>query len=127
MGDKSFLDDALNFCGQEARHFVADALACHLHNTGYQLEGNTQDTDVEWFARVIAQRVRSIEVPGQWDMLPPGVKESYRETARAVIDCLPALQQRMANRLISLSKIMADISRIERERSRSAAPRKGEG
>ena len=37
----SFLDDALDFCGQKERYYVADALACKLHNTGYSLKGNT--------------------------------------------------------------------------------------
>jgi hypothetical protein len=50
---KSFLDDALAFASLETRRHVADAIACYLHNDGYALEGNTEVTDVDWFARRI--------------------------------------------------------------------------
>lgn len=109
--DPSFLDDALSFASGQLRHHVADALACHLHNDGYALEGNTEANDVEWFARTIWET----ETGGsRWDIASDEVKESYRRTARAVIAALPRFQERVARRLITLSKVVREIERAAR-------------
>lgn len=106
--DPSFLDDALSFASGQVRHHVADALACHLHNDGYALEGNTEGNDVEWFARTIweAETGRT-----GWDVVSDDVKTRYRRVARAVIAALPRFQERVARRLITLSKVVREIER----------------
>lgn len=111
--DKSFLDDALHYASQETRSYVADSLACHLHNEGYQLEGNTEANDVEWFARNIYERENDARTP--WDRMTDAAREKYRVVAHAVIAVLPAYQLRIAHRLITLSKVVRDIERAERE------------
>ncbi|HEY7236550.1 MAG TPA: hypothetical protein VH539_20485 [Gemmatimonadaceae bacterium] len=116
--DTSFLDDALDFVSREAQHAVVDSLACHLHNDGYQLQGNTEANDVEWFARNIHQRRPGGGLPGDWDHISEAERESYRAVSRAVIDALPAFQLRVAHRLITLSKVTRDIERALRRPSR---------
>ena len=109
--DTSFLDDALRYASRETRNHVADALACHLHNDGYQLEGNTEANDVEWFARTLYCRK---DIPAAWDRASDEVKAAHREIARGVIAVLPDFQLRIAHRLIALSKVVRDIERAER-------------
>jgi hypothetical protein len=79
--DTSFLDDAMQYASREARHTVADALACHLHNDGYALEGNLEANDVEWFARLLwnedAKPIRE-----RWDTLGDSDRERYRRRRR---------------------------------------------
>jgi hypothetical protein len=111
--DASFLDEALSFASGQVRHHVADALACHLHNEGYALEGNTEANDVEWFAR----RIWEVEVDPineRWETLNEKDRERYREIARAVLFALPAFQLRVAGRLITLSRVVRDIERASR-------------
>lgn len=108
--DTSFLDDALEYVSREARHNIADTLACHLHNAGYALEGNTEESDLEWFAR----RMYEHRDPGSWERAPQERRGEYREIARNVLAVLPDFQLRMAHRLIALSKVVRDIERAER-------------
>jgi len=115
--DTSFLDDALAHCSREAQHAVADSLACHLHNEGYALEGNTEANDVEWFARAIYQTAVQ-GLPADWDRAEEETREFYRETSRAVLAALPAFQLRVAHRLITLSKVTRDIERALRSERR---------
>lgn len=118
--DTSMLDDALAHVSREARHIVADQLACHFHNDGYTLEGNTEANDVEWFARVLYCRR---DIPVAWDRADERTKDQYREIARGVLEVLPAFQTRVAHRLITLSKVVRDIERAERSnRKRAGSP-----
>jgi hypothetical protein len=112
--DVSFLDDALAYASQETRYHVADALACHLHNDGYALKGNTADSDAEWFARIILQHWQPGTLPSDWDRIDEGLRETCRSISRAVLAALPAYQLRIAHRLITLSKVVRDIERAER-------------
>jgi hypothetical protein len=121
--DQSFLDGALDFASLETREWVADALACHLHNTGYALAGNTEASDVEWFAHRIWQ-AETGGGPSAWDATPEDSKQRWRHTARIVIKVLPEYQLRVAHRLIELSKVVRDIERaIRAQRRASPAPR----
>lgn len=118
MSDRdSFLDGALNFASRETRGYVADALACHLHNDGYALEGNTEANDVEWFARNLYER---FHVNTVWERADDTAKERYRGIGRDVIALLPDLQLRIAHRLITLSKVVRDIERAERSQRKKA-------
>jgi hypothetical protein len=123
--DQSFLDGALDFASLEARHWVADALACHLHNTGYQLEGNTEASDVDWFAHSL-WRAKTGGGPAAWDNAAEDVREQYRHTARLVIQVLPQYQLRVAHRLIALSKVVRDIERAIRSARRSVSEQEGQ-
>lgn len=109
--DTSFLDDALAECSRDAKHAVVDSLACHLHNDGYALEGNTEANDVEWFARNLYEREAE---PGPWERATELAKRDYRSIARGVLAVLPQFQLRVAHRLITLSKVTRDIERASR-------------
>lgn len=114
--DSSFLDDALDFCGQKERYYVADALYCHLHNTGQALEGNTDENDVEWMARNLYEEWASqnYSVCTQWNLASDEAKVKFRDFARVCLKMMPRLQQRIASRLILMSKVLQDIERAER-------------
>jgi hypothetical protein len=120
--DTSFLDDALAFASIEQRYHVADALACHLHNDGYALQGNTEASDVDWFARNIFER--DPVQRSSWERAASDVQETFREIARVVIAALPAYQMRVAHRLITLSKVVRDIERAERKQHEAAKRRR---
>lgn len=124
MIDASFLDEALAFASLETRHWVADALACHLHNTGYNLSGNTEANDIEWFARAIWQ-AESDTVPSGWERATAEVREHYHQIARVVLRVLPRFQERVAHRLIELSKVVRDIERASRQQRRAAKDESG--
>lgn len=114
--DTSLLDDAMHYASREARHSVADALAAHLHNDGYALEGNTEANDVEWFARNLwAQDAGNTAADFDRPYVAENVREQWRRAARAVLAVLPAFQLRVAHRLITLSKVVRDIERAERQ------------
>lgn len=117
----SFLDDAMQYASLETRQRVADALACHLHNDGYALEGNSEANDVEWFARNLYERFHNHA--RAWDRDGDDVKVRYREIARDVLALLPGFQLRIAHRLITLSKVVRDIERAERAQRKSRAAR----
>lgn len=111
--DISQLDDALAFLtDRKARYHVLDSLACYLHNDGYALDGNTEESDVEWFARNLWEREH--ERSGRWEQAPEEEKTRFIRLAQMVIAELPAFQLRIAHRLITLSKIVRDIERAER-------------
>ena len=123
--ERSFLDSALKYASLETRHHVADALACHLHNTGQGLAGNTEANDVEWFAR----RIFMAEGDGSranwhWDVSER--KDDYRQIARTVIRALPEFQLRVAHRLIELSKVTRDISEAARKEHEAARRRRAD-
>jgi hypothetical protein len=110
----SCLDDALAFCGQRERYRVADALYCHLHNTGQYLAGNTADTDVEWMARDLYEDwISRRPGPDKWEHAAPEHRSMFDELARVCIEAMPRLQRRIAGRLIEMSKVIQDIERAE--------------
>ena len=112
----TFLEDALEFCGQKERYHVADALYCHLHNTGQYLDGNAAENDVEWTARNLYEDwISRRPGPDKWEHASQEHRMMFEDFARVCLKMLPRLQQRIADRLIQLSKVMQDIERAERK------------
>lgn len=113
--NKTFIEEALRYASQEARYFTADALFCHLHNTGQALDGNTEANDVVWMARNLweHQSLTIRRVP-HFENLPDEERVKWEEIAALCLKVMPRLQQRIANRLILLSKVMEEIERAER-------------
>lgn len=122
--NKTFIEDAMSYASQETRERVADALYCHLHNTGQTLAGNTQESDVEWFARIMWED-RDRRHGERWDNESETTKGLFREFAALAIKMMPRIQNRIASRLIELSKVMEDINRAEREATKKLK-RKGQ-
>ena len=111
----TFLEDALDFCGQSERYKVADALYCCLHNTGQALAGNTAENDAEWMARNLYEEwIRHRPGPDRWDQASDDHRELFDNVARCCLKIMPRLQARIADRLIEMSKVIQDIERAER-------------
>ena len=111
----TFLEDALDFVGQKERYMVADALYCHLHNTGQSLAGNTAENDAEWMARTLYEEwISHRPGPARWDKASDDHRELFSNLARCCLKMMPQLQMRIADRLIELSKVLQDIERAER-------------
>lgn len=112
---KTFLEDALDFCGQNERYGVADALYCRLHNTGYHLAGNTAENDLEWLAsKLYEEWISHRPGPARWEQSSPEHRELFHGVARCCLKILPDFQLRVASRLIEFSKVVRDIELGER-------------
>lgn len=119
--DKTFIEDALDFASREQRYMVADALFCSLTNTGQQLDGNTAENDSEWLAREIWRDYASRRpLPEDIDKATAEQRSEWNAIARTCIKIMPRLQQRIASRLIALSKVLADIELVERRAYKAA-------
>lgn len=107
---------ALDFLSQEARRNVTDALHAHFHNEWSALEGNTEESDVEWFARTLHET--DFDDPHHclhWDGVPDEVKEKYRHMARLSLRNLPAIASRIANRYKAIRDALDDLVKRERD------------
>lgn len=106
------------------RELDLDHAYCVFHNEGFNLAGNTQASDLEWFAELLFQRselgagwIKTIpwlltreqyEYLGlqrqglwdtkRWDMLTEEQREAWRGMARIALSCLPDLADRIAHR-----------------------------
>jgi len=115
--DASFYDKALDFASREVKHNIIDALVCTFHNEGYSLDGNTDETDVNWFADVLYRATpgtRQSRLSGQSEV----EQREWQEKARIAIECFPALASRVSNRMIRLSQMCRTI--LQEERARTA-------
>lgn len=107
--------DSLDFVSREARSMVLDDLHCTLHNKGYSLEGNTAESDIDWFARNIFAHVGGENAPrGHWENFPEETKERYRLWARQTLNLLPSLMMRMAHRCIWHSQAINTMLKADR-------------
>ncbi len=61
--------EPLHYVSQEARYFVLDALACHMHNKGYFIQGCTEEA-------------RSLDQNGSLCHLPAAVFDVTRRQPR---------------------------------------------
>lgn len=91
------------------------------HNLGGSLEGNTAETDVEWFARVIWEAQNHPE-GYRWDNVQDFHREQFIGLARLTLENLPRIMSRMANRC----KYMADAAKIAIESSRAVETKRKE-
>lgn len=103
--------DALDYVSRESRYLIMDSLYCSLHNNGYQIEGNTAESDVEWFARNLFSHLGKGRAQGHWDNFPD--KDYYRKLAVKTLECLPSLMFRIASRCIEHSKAINTILKAE--------------
>jgi hypothetical protein len=99
--EKTIFQDENEFLERMARYYTLDAIRCTLHNKGYELEGNTEETDITWFARNL------YEADGErfhWDQVPQDVRERYIKLATTVLKILPRLASRISSRWIAISQ-----------------------
>jgi hypothetical protein len=119
--DLDFLSKALIWLGDKDRDDAVDAVYCELHNRGQQLAGNTPESDVDWFARLIWAEQHENDPPWHFDDFISGKeRQRYIELSEIVIRIMPRLMSRVADRSIAWA---AACHTILRER---AAVEKGE-
>jgi uncharacterized protein YjgD (DUF1641 family) len=107
------LNEALDFVSQEARHYVLDAVYGTLANAAGTLKGNTEKSDVEWFATRMYECDNGSRL--RWDLLEEDQRENYRKNARLALQVLPLLTERIADRYRAYTDALNIVLRAERE------------
>lgn len=102
-----------------SRHHALDSIACYLHNEGYSLDGNTAESDVEWFAAELYRR-RSGEL---FELCHD--KEYWRELANRCLEMLPSIVDRISHRYIAVSRAVHAMARAAREAEKAARKEAG--
>ena len=100
------LTDTLDFVSRDARCLVLDSVYCTLFNAAGTIDGNTEASDVEWFARQIHEEVNGWR--NQWEQVPEEVREEWRRIARAALVRLPYLMSRIAHRCQATAQARAN-------------------
>ena len=109
------LAEPLHYVSQEARYFVLDALACHMHNKGYFIQGCAEENDTRWFARALwTEFNEGVVSAGEFDSQQAEDQNMWIKTARCAISRLPFLMSRVANRAIHYSQALREMERTSR-------------
>ena len=109
------LAEPFNFAWRESNHAILDSIAGNLHNKGYSLQGNTEESDIRWLAR--AMWVRStgdLASPNQFDDQHESTRKEWIKNAEIAVKCLPALMGRIAHRVILMSQALRGMERAIR-------------
>lgn len=109
--DKTFLNDKNDLVERLARYYMLDAVACTMHNEGYSLDGNTEESDHRWLARYIYERDGDRH---HWDQVPQDVRDRYMRLAKITMEAIPALMSRMSSRCIRISQAVNTIIKAEK-------------
>jgi hypothetical protein len=120
MQDDHF-KDATQYLTTEARWFVLDSLACMFHNEGYSLQGNTEESDVNWLAGCISRR---LDHDRKLEQQSPERQAELTHIAQVAIACLPGLAERIAHRYIAMSKAIRTIEEVSRSQARKMQDQK---
>lgn len=83
-------------CDRKARD-VLDAVYCHGHNLWSSLEGNTAETDIEWFAQILFEQSEDRR-NWRWENAPEKVRRFWLGLTETTLRELPRLMSRQANR-----------------------------
>jgi hypothetical protein len=111
---RTFLDDDSDFLARAARYYMLDMIRCEMHNEGYGLDGNTEESDVSWFARRLYERSRQGRwADGNWDSMAEEKRKEYLELAGTVLEIIPELMGRISNRCIRISEAVNSIIKAE--------------
>jgi hypothetical protein len=100
--EKTFFQDDTEFLSRMSRYYLLDAIRCEMHNEGYALDGNTEESDVRWLARIIFDN--DGREPGHWDVVHEDVRERYMKLAELLMSCIPRLMSRISSRCIRISQ-----------------------
>ncbi len=119
--EERLLDRAMEHVSREAREMMLDALYCRLHNRGHDLEGNTEKSDLEWFAQRLFNCLCTDQT--HWEQLPEvGGRQSWMKMARVALELLPLLMSRIANRCIVQSQAIRQLLDAERRADKGETP-----
>ena len=108
---------------RDARHGILDSIACNLHNKGYSIQGNTEESDCRWLARAMYcdHPTRFAHEPRDFDRLNENEQADWVRIAEIAVKCLPSLMSRIAHRVILMSQALRTMERAMREEKKKAA------
>lgn len=115
MADRS-LEHALDFISVEARHYVTDAVYCTLFNLAGDLEGNTAESDTDWWAYELWREMHPMGTRWAWEALSVDERAHWEKLASVSIERLPFLLSRIANRCRSQATALGMLAKAERQR-----------
>lgn len=108
---KTFLSKNNDLVERLARYYMLDSVACEMHNEGYSLDGNTEESDLRWFAQVL---YRADGDRFHWDQVPQDVRDRYLRFAKVTMEAIPLLMGRMSARCIRISQAVNTIIKAEK-------------
>mgnify|MGYP000872335095 CR=1 FL=1 len=111
--DKTFLEDDAGFLSRIARFYALDAIRCEMHNEGYSLDGNTEETDTSWFARNLYDAQPGFHRP-RWDNLSEEERQEHIQEAALILSLIPRLMSRISARCIRISEAVNTIIKAEK-------------
>ena len=120
--DQSLFDAALTDIGHEARLNTLDGIYATLHNAGYSLQGNTEESDLKWFAQRLYDQMANWKPQPRcrWENLTDDQRSECLLMASAVLRVLPLLLGRMSSRCILASQAVRTLLDMERRREEKA-------
>lgn len=107
----TFLSNNNDFIERMARYYMLDSVACEMHNEGYSLDGNTEASDLEWFARVLYEHDG---YQSSFDTANDEIRKRYLRMAETCLKAIPALMGRVSARCIRISKAVNTIIKAEK-------------
>jgi|ERR1051326_478066 hypothetical protein len=111
--ERTFLNKNNDFVERMARYYMLDSVACEMHNEGYSLDGNTEKSDLRWFARLIYDHDRRGSLPRFGDV-DDATLDRYLKLAETCLKAIPALMSRMSARCIRISQAVNTIIKAEK-------------
>lgn len=108
---KTFLSKNNDLVERMARYYMLDSVACEMHNEGYSLDGNTEASDLHWFARILYDSEMGHV---HWDNAGSATQQTYIRRAEVCMKAIPALMSRMSARCIRISQAVNTIIKAEK-------------
>lgn len=108
------LAEPMSYISQEAKHFVLDSLACHMHSKGYFIQGYKEENDAMWLARIMLNEFEGQRGNNDWERRDEDLRTHWIRIAHCAIACLPSLMGRVADRAIHYSQALRELERASR-------------
>lgn len=94
---------------------VAGSLYCKIFNLAGTLEGNSEQSDIEWIAQNLYER-SAFRSQAPWRSLSDEGREDWRNIARAALEVLPLFMGRVGTRCREYAKVLESMARLHRSR-----------
>ncbi|HAM53935.1 MAG TPA: hypothetical protein DCQ64_00410 [Candidatus Rokubacteria bacterium] len=111
--DDTLLSRSLDYLVHDQRELVMDSVYCALSNTARDLEGNTEASDVKWFAAWFYREATGRST-AQYERLDAAEREHWEAQAAAALRVLPELMSRIASRYRTHAKVLRTLAQQER-------------
>lgn len=109
--EQTFLSKHNDLVERMARYYMLDSVACEMHNEGYSLEGNTEESDLRWFARLLYEHEG---YQSRFEDAHDDIRKRYLKLAETCMKAIPALMSRMSSRCIRISQAVNTIIKAEK-------------